>query len=117
MHCGEGDTVSRGESVYSVDDRKVPLLYGSIPLYRTLRVGSERKDVAMLERNLARLGHTGFTVGDEHTAAAEAVRAWQDGLGRERTGTVAPAKPWSPPVPGASPGSRPRSAPRPRARS
>lgn len=90
---GEGDTVSRGESVYSVDDRKVPLLYGSIPLYRTLRAGSEGKDVAMLERNLAELGYTGFTVDDEYTAAtAEAVRAWQEDLGRERTGTVAPGE-------------------------
>ncbi|MFF9126344.1 peptidoglycan-binding protein [Streptomyces sp. NPDC014889] len=90
---GEGDTISRGESVYSVDDRKVPLLYGSIPLYRTLRVGSEGKDVAMLEKNLARLGYTGFTVDDTYTAAtAEAVRAWQDDLGRERTGTVSPGE-------------------------
>ncbi|WP_445529401.1 peptidoglycan-binding domain-containing protein [Streptomyces cyslabdanicus] len=90
---GEGDTIRRGESVYSVDDQKVPLLYGSIPLYRTLRVGSEGKDVAMLEKNLAELGYTGFTVDNAYTSAtAEAVRAWQDDLGREQTGTVAPGE-------------------------
>ncbi|MEU0598906.1 peptidoglycan-binding domain-containing protein [Streptomyces sp. NPDC006393] len=88
---GEGDTIRRGEAVYRVDDRKVPLLYGSTPLYRTLDVGSEGKDVAMLEKNLAKLGYTGFTVDDAYTeGTAEAVRAWQDDLGRERTGTVSP---------------------------
>ncbi|MFJ2017450.1 peptidoglycan-binding protein [Streptomyces nodosus] len=90
---GEGDTIRRGGSVYSVDDQRVPLLYGSIPLYRTLRVGSEGKDVAMLEKNLAALGYTGFTADDAYTeGTAEAVRAWQEDLGREQTGTVGPGE-------------------------
>ncbi|MFE9293088.1 peptidoglycan-binding protein [Streptomyces niveus] len=86
-----GDEIERGESVYSADERKVVLLYGSTPLYRTLGVGSEGKDVTMLERNLAALGHTGFTADAEYTeSTADAVRAWQGDLGREETGEVAP---------------------------
>ncbi|WP_405846535.1 peptidoglycan-binding domain-containing protein [Streptomyces niveus] len=86
-----GDKIERGESVYSADERKAVLLYGSTPLYRTLGVGSEGKDVTMLERNLAALGHTGFTVDGEYTeSTADAVRAWQEDLGREETGEVAP---------------------------
>ncbi|MGW6512792.1 peptidoglycan-binding protein, partial [Streptomyces niveus] len=88
---GVGDEIERGESVYSADERKSVLLYGSTPLYRTLGVGSEGKDVTMLERNLAALGHTGFTVDGEYTeSTADAVRAWQEDLGREETGEVAP---------------------------
>lgn len=86
-----GDEIERGESVYSADERKSVLLYGSTPLYRTLDVGSEGKDVTMLERNLAALGHTGFTVDAQYTeSTADAVRAWQEDLGREETGEVAP---------------------------
>lgn len=88
---GEGQVIRRGDPVYSVDERRVPLLYGSTPLYRTLDVGAEGGDVQVLERNLAALGHTGFTVDREYTSGtAEAVRAWQEDLGREETGTVAP---------------------------
>ncbi|MFC8074985.1 peptidoglycan-binding protein [Streptomyces sp. NPDC057307] len=86
-----GDEIERGEPVYSADERESVLLYGSTPLYRTLDVGSEGKDVLMLERNLAALGHTGFTVDEEYTGTtADAVRAWQEDLGREETGTVTP---------------------------
>ncbi|MDX3006575.1 peptidoglycan-binding protein [Kribbella solani] len=83
--------IERGEPVYSVDTKKVPLLYGSIPLYRTLTVDSDGPDVAMLEENLAALGYTGFTVDQDFTTrTAAAVRAWQYDLGRKKTGTVAP---------------------------
>lgn len=84
-----GETIERGEAVYSVDEEKVPLLYGSTPLYRTLAVGSEGKDVELLEKNLSALGYTGFTVDEEFTQGTDdAVRAWQEDLGREETGTV-----------------------------
>lgn len=85
-----GDVVKRGAAVYSIDETKVPLLYGSTPLYRTLDVGAEGKDVQMLEANLAALGHSGFTVDDTYTdGTASAVESWQEDLGREQTGTVA----------------------------
>jgi hypothetical protein len=88
---GEGAVITRGQSVYSVNEAKVPLLYGAIPLYRTLGVDSEGDDVRQLEENLAALGYTGFTVDDEYTAnTATAVKAWQEDLNRTESGKVAP---------------------------
>ncbi|QCX74829.1 Putative peptidoglycan binding domain protein [Streptomyces sp. YIM 121038] len=88
----DGDVLKRGDTVYRVAEREVPLLYGSIPFYRTLNTGSEGADVRILERNLAALGYTGFTVDDTYTSGtAAAVRDWQDDLGRDETGTVQPA--------------------------
>jgi hypothetical protein len=87
----EGDVLERGDTVYRVDQKQVPLLYGSIPLYRTLSTGSKGADVRQLERNLGALGYAGFTVDDRYTAATgNAVRAWQKDLGRAKTGRVEP---------------------------
>jgi multidrug efflux pump subunit AcrA (membrane-fusion protein) len=87
----EGDVVERGDTVYRLDQEKVPLLYGSIPLYRTLSAGSEGGDVEQLERNLRALGYTGITVDHEYTSAtAVAVEKWQEDLGRDETGVVRP---------------------------
>ncbi|PGH51187.1 peptidoglycan-binding domain-containing protein [Streptomyces sp. Ru87] len=87
----DGTTIRRGETVYSVDDRAVPLLYGSTPFYRTLAPGTGGDDVEILEKNLSELGYTGFTVDQEYTTGtAGAVRDWQEDLGRAETGTVAP---------------------------
>ncbi|CAM5621871.1 peptidoglycan-binding protein [Streptomyces fumanus] len=87
----DGTVIDRGETVYKVDQEKVPLLYGSTPLYRTLSDGSEGSDVKMLEENLSELGYDGFTVDDEYTSTtAAAVEEWQDDLGRDETGTVGP---------------------------
>lgn len=85
----EGSTITRGETVYSVDGEKVPLFYGDTPLYRTLSEGSEGDDVALLETNLAKLGYTGFTVDETYSSGtADAVSAWQEDMGREETGVV-----------------------------
>ncbi|MGW1610458.1 peptidoglycan-binding protein [Streptomyces sp. NPDC002285] len=85
----DGDTITRGEPVYKVNQQSVPLLYGSVPLYRTLQPGSSGSDVKMLEQNLRALGHTGFTVDDTYTSdTASAVEEWQDDLGRTETGEV-----------------------------
>lgn len=87
----DGDVIKRGDAVYRVAEQKVPLLYGSLPLYRQMQDGTEGADVRMLEKNLAELGYTGFTADDEYTSGtADAVREWQDDLGREETGTVRP---------------------------
>jgi peptidoglycan hydrolase-like protein with peptidoglycan-binding domain len=87
-----GATVARGRAVYSVDADRVPLLYGSMPLYRTLESGTEGMDVELLERNLAELGYDGFDVDGDYTwATREAVKEWQDDLGLPVTGKVAPA--------------------------
>jgi membrane fusion protein, multidrug efflux system len=84
-----GSTVKRGEPLVKVDERPKVVLYGPVPLYRTLRVGTKGSDVRQFEQNLAALGYTGFTVDDAYTAAtAAAVRMWQARLGLPATGTV-----------------------------
>ncbi|MFF3440582.1 efflux RND transporter periplasmic adaptor subunit [Streptosporangium sp. NPDC002721] len=84
-----GARITRGKPLYRVDDRPVVLMYGSTPAYRDLRIGTEGPDVARLERNLRKLGYTGFTVDDEYTGAtASAVARWQDDRGLEETGVV-----------------------------
>jgi peptidoglycan hydrolase-like protein with peptidoglycan-binding domain len=88
-----GATVGRGQQVYRVDDKPVPLLFGTMPLYRILRPGLTGNDVKELESNLSALGYHGFTVDSEYTTAtADVVRQWQEDLELEQTGTVAPGQ-------------------------
>ncbi len=88
-----GSTVKRGEPLFKINQRPVVALYGSLPLYRTLWDGTKGDDVRELERNLADLGYSGFTVDDTYTAAtAAAVATWQAGLGLPVTGTVEPGQ-------------------------
>ncbi|GAB3460487.1 peptidoglycan-binding protein [Actinophytocola sediminis] len=87
--AGAGETVERGAPLYTVDERPVIAMYGTVPMYRDLRPGSEGGDVTQLEKNLRALGYDGFDVDAEYTAAtASAVRDWQDDLGLAETGTV-----------------------------
>jgi peptidoglycan hydrolase-like protein with peptidoglycan-binding domain len=84
-----GSTVRRGGPLFKIDERPVVDLYGSLPLYRTLRDGTKGADVRQLERNLAELGYTGFTIDDTYTLpTAAAVRSWQADLGLPGTGVV-----------------------------
>ncbi len=94
----EGSTVRRGESLYSVDATATArVLYGEVPMYRTLRSGVEDgSDVRQLERNLVALGHD---PGDEIEVDAEwdwattaAVRRFQDARGDTEDGAVEPAE-------------------------
>ena len=88
-----GTTVSRGQTVYRADDKPVPLIYGTLPLYRQLKSGVSGPDVTELEQNLSALGYSGFTVDDTYTAGtATAVRKWQKARGLTETGTVDPAQ-------------------------
>src|SRR5262245_21058691 len=88
-----GSTVKRGEPLFKIDQRPAVALYGSLPLYRTLQDGTTGADVKQLERNLADLGYSGFTVDDTYTAAtAAAVDTWQARLGLPVTGTVEPGQ-------------------------
>jgi hypothetical protein len=87
----DGDSITRGKPVYKVNQQSVPLLYGSVPLYRTLKPGVGGSDVKTLEKNLKALGYDGFTVDDDYTSGtAAAVEEWQDDLGRTETGEVGP---------------------------
>lgn len=84
-----GATVRRGQPVARVDEHPVVLLYGAVPAYRTLTVGTKGGDVAQFERNLVALGYSGFTADEEFTAStAQIVRQWQRDLGVAETGTV-----------------------------
>ncbi len=89
----EGSTVKRGEPLFKLDERPVVALYGSLPLYRTLRAGVKGTDVKQFEENLSKLGYTGFTVDETYTAGtAEAARSWQADLGLTGTGAVEPGQ-------------------------
>jgi Putative peptidoglycan binding domain len=89
----EGSTVKRGQPLFKLDERPVVALYGSLPLYRTLRAGVEGPDVKQFEENLSKLGYTGFTVDDTYAAAtAQATRRWQADLGLPKTGAVEPGQ-------------------------
>lgn len=82
-------TVARGSELYRIDERPVILMYGSVPMYRDLRVGDTGADVAQLEANLSELGYTGFTADDEFTQSTQtAVAEWQEDIGADATGTV-----------------------------
>lgn len=84
-----GSTVDRGQPLFKVNNEPVVLLFGELPLYRTLTVDVEGPDVKQLEENLHALGYMGMT-RDEHFTAATAtvVRQWQEDLGIAETGAV-----------------------------
>ena len=86
----EGQVLTRGQALWRVDTLPTVLMYGGLPLYRTLSAGVDAgEDVRQLERNLRALGYTGFTVDDEYTSAtADAVEEWQDDVGLPETGSV-----------------------------
>lgn len=85
----EGTIVRRGEWLYQVDRHPVVLMYGSIPMYRELVIGSSGADVEQLERNLKRLGYDPGTVDADYSWwTYQAVRDWQGDHHLTRTGTI-----------------------------
>jgi hypothetical protein len=91
---GAGQTVSRGQTVYAVSGRPIPLLYGTVPLARQLTSGVGGDDVKELEDNLIALGYgAGLTADGSFTSAdAAAVKRWQAALGVAQTGVVYPGE-------------------------
>jgi hypothetical protein len=86
-----GQVVKQGQPLYSVSNEPVPLLYGSIPAYRTFNVGmSDGPDVGQLTRNLIALGHgAGLTQSNHYSSAtAAAVERLQRALGLSATGEI-----------------------------
>lgn len=86
-----GSTVRRGHTLYDLNQEPVTLMYGGVPIYRTLSDGvSDGDDVKELERNLHALGYgPGMTVDDEFTSeTTDAVEAWQDDRGLPETGVI-----------------------------
>lgn len=92
-----GAVVERGGQLFKVDERPVVALYGSVPMFRTLRAEAAAPingdDVMQLQENLTDLGYTGFAVdGTYSEATAQAVRSWQSDLGLPVTGVVEPGQ-------------------------
>ncbi|HEY4028488.1 MAG TPA: peptidoglycan-binding protein [Candidatus Dormibacteraeota bacterium] len=89
-----GQTISRGQTVYAVNGRPIPLFYGSVPLARQLTTGVSGDDVKELEDNLVALGYgSGLTDdGNFKSADATAVKRWQAALGVSQTGVVDPGE-------------------------
>jgi hypothetical protein len=88
-----GVVVRRGQMLYEVDGRPVPLWYGSRPAWRAFQLGmTDGSDVRQLEANLVASGYDpdGAITVDRHYswATAAAVKRWQKATGRARTGAV-----------------------------
>lgn len=63
-----GATVTRGKSLFRVDDQPVVVLFGQTPFFRTLdKIGISGRDVRELRENLSALGY--------HSSAASATAA------------------------------------------
>jgi peptidoglycan hydrolase-like protein with peptidoglycan-binding domain len=91
-----GDVVRVNRPLYEVDGRKVYLLDGSYPAYRTLSAGLTGTDVRQLERNLRTLG---FDKGREmrvdgtwDPGTTAAVRSWQRSKGLDDNGVIEPGR-------------------------
>jgi hypothetical protein len=86
-----GEVIDRGQSVYYLDDKPVPLFYGNVIPYRALELGvTPGSDVEVLNANLVALGYESGPASDVFTAQTDAaVRAWQQANGLAQTGIVA----------------------------
>jgi hypothetical protein len=86
-----GDVIKEDQSVYSVSNESVPLLYGSIAAYRAFYVGmSDGADVGELTHDLIALGDgSGLTQSNHYSSAtAVAVERWQSAFGLPATGQI-----------------------------
>jgi hypothetical protein len=87
-----GKSVKRGQQLYRVDDKPVPLFYGGIPLFRAIKARNMTgRDVRLVAGNLRELGyHIGY----------------QPGAGERVTQTSAPATPATSTAPASPPVTR-----------
>ncbi|HEY1651426.1 MAG TPA: peptidoglycan-binding domain-containing protein [Acidimicrobiales bacterium] len=86
-----GEVIRQDQSVYSVSNEPVPLLYGSVAAYRALYVGmSDGADVGELTADLISLGYGAGLTQDNHysSTTATAVQRWQSALGLPATGEI-----------------------------
>jgi len=88
--AGEGDIIEQGDVLYRTDTRPTVLLYGDIPVFRTMALGDEGQDVAQLRDSLIDLGFASFDrdVGSFDDETLEAVVAWQVSTGAHPDGVV-----------------------------
>ena len=86
----KGAVVRRGQRLYSIDGQPIFLMYGKVPAYRTMTVGTEGADVRQLERNLVAMGYgEDLEVDETYTSyTASAVRDWQEDRDLGETGEI-----------------------------
>lgn len=85
-----GTVVDRGQKLYAVDAKTVPLLFGDTPLYRRLELGmTPGPDVAELIANLRALGYRNAGKGDVFSEGTQAaVKRWQKANKLDETGAL-----------------------------
>jgi peptidoglycan hydrolase-like protein with peptidoglycan-binding domain len=88
-----GAVVGRGQVLYRVDGRAIPLFYGDAPEWRQLSVGAaDGTDIQVFEQNLLAMGfgNSSNLIADGHFDSfdAAAARRWQASLGLPQTGIV-----------------------------
>ncbi|MEC4017991.1 efflux RND transporter periplasmic adaptor subunit [Streptomyces sp. H27-D2] len=83
-----GSVVTRGETLYKVDNRPVTLIYGDTPVYRALKTGDKGPDVKQLNDNLRALGYDAPDSSTYTARTASAVRGLQEKQGVKETGEV-----------------------------
>ena len=89
VFVGNGDEVSTGAKLYSVDLRPVSLAHGTVPAFRDLDPLTSGEDVAQLQGMLTTLGlFSGETDGVWRPALTVSVKEWQKSLGVRQTGVV-----------------------------
>jgi peptidoglycan hydrolase-like protein with peptidoglycan-binding domain len=86
----EGDIVEQGNVLYRTDIRPTVLLYGDIPVFRTMALGDEGQDVRQLRNALIDLGFASFdrNIASFDDATLEAVVKWQISTGAHPDGVV-----------------------------
>lgn len=86
--------LSRGQVIYRVDGRPIPLFYGDAPAWRQLSAGvADGPDNYELQANLVALGVAPSVLRVDNTFdwyTGLAVRNWQASLGLPQTGIVRP---------------------------
>ena len=89
-----GTVLARGQVVYGVDGRPIPLFYGDAPAWRQLSAGvADGHDIYELQANLVALGLAPSALRVDNSfdgVTATAVRRWQASLGLQQTGIVRP---------------------------
>ncbi|WP_307781888.1 hypothetical protein [Streptomyces sp. MBT65] len=95
-----GTKVSRGRSLYRLDDRPVPVFYGTTPLFRPLDTrGLMGRDVKVVADNLRALG---YDIGAQ-PASGSWVMQRPEPTGAESASPSESPAPSAPPVPSPSP--------------
>ncbi len=85
-----GDLIERGDVLWEVNGAPTLLLYGEMPVWRSLSEDVTGEDVEQLEANLVELGYGDDLTVDEtwDDATTAAVEAWQEATGQEVDGVV-----------------------------